>query len=124
MVPRLTAWVGLTAVIILAHKPHWESGNPQATPRHFLSELSNIGRQFIPSEPIIIFAVLQVAGHPAKKPSVWIKRVEFVRRYQKIKEFWLPLKAESITQVRIFGKNILAIDWLCCTNLSEELQMQ
>jgi hypothetical protein len=73
--------------------------------------LSNIGRQFIPSEPIIIFAVLQVAGHPAKKTSVWIKRVEFVRRYQKIKEFWLPLKTESITQVRIFGKNILAIDY-------------
>jgi len=37
--------------------------------------------------------------------------VEFVRRYQKIKEFWLPLKTESITQVRIFGKNILAIDY-------------
>jgi hypothetical protein len=73
--------------------------------------LSNIGRQFIPSEPIIIFAVLQVAGHPAKKTSVWIKRVEFVRRYQKIKEFWLPLKTEYITQVRIFGKNILAIDY-------------
>jgi len=37
--------------------------------------------------------------------------VEFVRRYQKIKEFWLPLKTESITQVRILGKNILAIDY-------------
>jgi hypothetical protein len=73
--------------------------------------LSNIGRQFIPSEPIIIFAVVQVADQPAKKPSVWIKRVGFVRRYQKIKEIWLPLKTESITQVRIFGKNILAIDY-------------
>jgi hypothetical protein len=72
--------------------------------------LSNIGRQFIPSEPIIIFAVVQVAGQPAKKTSAWIKRVEFVRRYQRIKEFWLSLKTEYITQVRIFGKNILAID--------------
>jgi hypothetical protein len=57
------------------------------------------------------FAVVQIAGQPAKNPSVWIKRVEFVRRYQKIKEFWLPLKNESITQVRIFGKNVLTIDY-------------
>ncbi len=57
------------------------------------------------------FALVQVAGQPAKNPSVWIKRVEFVRRYQKLKEFWLPRKNESITQVRIFGKNILTIDY-------------
>jgi hypothetical protein len=57
------------------------------------------------------FAIVKVAGQPAKKPSVWISRVEFVRRYQKIKEFWLPLKNESITQVRFFGKNILTIDY-------------
>jgi hypothetical protein len=57
------------------------------------------------------FALVRVAGQPAKNPSVWIKRVDFVRRYQKIKEFWLPLKNESITQVRMFGKNILTIDY-------------
>ncbi len=57
------------------------------------------------------FALVQVAGQPAKNPSVWIKRVEFARRYQKLKEFWLPLKNESVTQVRMFGKNILTIDY-------------
>lgn len=57
------------------------------------------------------FALVQIAGQPAKPPSVWIKHVEFVRRYQKLKEFWLPLKNESVTQVRIFGKNILTIDY-------------
>lgn len=57
------------------------------------------------------FAVVQVAGQPTQKPSVWIKRVEFVRRYQKLKEFWLPLKNESITQVRMVGMNILTIDY-------------
>lgn len=57
------------------------------------------------------FAFVQVVGQPAKNPSVWIKRVEFARRYQKLKEFWLPLKNESITQVRMFGKNILTIDY-------------
>lgn len=57
------------------------------------------------------YAFVQVAGQPAKNPSIWIKRVEFVRRYQKLEEFWLPLKNESITQVRIFGNNILTIDY-------------
>ncbi|MBI3951695.1 MAG: hypothetical protein HY314_14695 [Acidobacteria bacterium] len=57
------------------------------------------------------FAIVKIAGRPAKNPSFWIKRVEFVRRYQKIGEFWLSLKDESITQVRIFGKNILTIDY-------------
>lgn len=57
------------------------------------------------------FALVQVAGQPAKNPSVWIKRVDFSRRYQKLKEFWLPLKNESITHVRLFGKNILTIDY-------------
>jgi hypothetical protein len=57
------------------------------------------------------FAIVKIAGQPAKNPSFWIKRVEFVRRYQKLGEFWLPLKDESITQVRIFGKNILTIDY-------------
>jgi hypothetical protein len=57
------------------------------------------------------FAIVKIAGQPAKNPSFWIKRVEFVRRYQKIGEFWLPLKDESMTQVRIFGTNILTIDY-------------
>jgi hypothetical protein len=57
------------------------------------------------------FAVVQIAGQPAKKPSFWINRVDFVRRNQKIGEFWLPLKDESITQVKISGKNILTIDY-------------
>jgi hypothetical protein len=57
------------------------------------------------------FAIAKIEGQPAKKPSFWIKRVEFVRRYQKIGPFWLPLKDESTTQVRIFGTNILTIDY-------------
>lgn len=57
------------------------------------------------------FAVVQIAGQPAKNPSFWINRVDFVRRYQKLGEFWLPLKDESITQVKIAGKNILTIDY-------------
>ncbi|MDX2034973.1 MAG: outer membrane lipoprotein-sorting protein [Blastocatellia bacterium] len=57
------------------------------------------------------FAIVQVAGQPTQNPSYWIKRVEFVRRNQKINEFWLPLKSESITHVRLFGKHTLTIDY-------------
>ncbi len=56
------------------------------------------------------FAIVKIAGHPAKNPSFWLKRVDFVRRYQKIGEFWLPLKDETITELRIHGKKILTID--------------
>ena len=37
--------------------------------------------------------------------------MDFVRRYQKIGEFWLPLKDESTTQVRVFGKNTLTTEY-------------
>ncbi len=57
------------------------------------------------------FAVVKIAGQPAKNPSFWIKRVEFVRRYQKVGDFWLPLQDQSTTQVRIFGAHILTIDY-------------
>jgi hypothetical protein len=57
------------------------------------------------------FAVVQIVGQPAKNPSFWTKRVDFVRRNQKIGEFWMPLKDESMTQVRIFGKHILTVDY-------------
>lgn len=56
------------------------------------------------------FAIVKIAGRPAKNPSFWITRVDFVRRYQKVGEFWLPLQDESITHVRLYGKKILTID--------------
>lgn len=57
------------------------------------------------------FAIVRITGQPAKSPSFWIKRVDFVRRYQKVGNFWLPLKDESTSQVRIFGTQILTIDY-------------
>ena len=57
------------------------------------------------------FSIVRIAGQPAKSPSFWISRVEFVRNYQKVGEFWLPARNESQTQVRFFGRNILTIDY-------------
>jgi outer membrane lipoprotein-sorting protein len=55
------------------------------------------------------FAIVKIAGEPAKSPSFWIKRASFVRQYQRIGGNWLPLKDETVAQVRIFGENTLTI---------------
>lgn len=57
------------------------------------------------------FAIARIAGHPARNPSFWLKRVDFVRQYQRIGEFWLPSKDESVNQVKIFGKKLLTIEY-------------
>jgi hypothetical protein len=57
------------------------------------------------------FAIVKVAGHLAKSPSHWIKRVDFVRQYQKIDGFWLPVRQRSIAKVRLYGTKILTIDY-------------
>lgn len=56
------------------------------------------------------FGIVKIAGHPARKLSFWIERVDFVRRYQKIGPFWLPQRDETIATVRLKGKKILTID--------------
>lgn len=57
------------------------------------------------------FAIVKIAGHLAKSPSFWIKRVDFVRQYQKIDGFWLLLREEANTNVRIYGNESLTIDY-------------
>jgi len=56
------------------------------------------------------YAVVRIAGHPAKKLSFWIERADFVREYQKIDGFWLSKKDETFVQVRMYGQKILTID--------------
>jgi hypothetical protein len=56
------------------------------------------------------FAVARIEGHPAKKPSFWINRADFVREYQKVDEFWLPLRDETQVEVKIYGKRVLTIE--------------
>ena len=56
------------------------------------------------------FAVVKIAGHPAKKPSFWINRAEFVRQYQRIAGFWLPFRDETSVEVKIYGKKVFTID--------------
>jgi len=56
------------------------------------------------------FAVVKIAGHPAKKLSFWVTRADFVRQYEKIGDFWLPARDETFVEVRLYGKKILSID--------------
>jgi len=55
------------------------------------------------------FAVARIEGHPAANLSFWIKSADFVRDYEKVAGFWLPLKDETVVQVRMYGKKILTI---------------
>jgi hypothetical protein len=56
------------------------------------------------------FAIAKTTGHPAKNPSFWIHHVEFVRQYQRIDDFWLPFRDETIVDRRIHGRKIFAVD--------------
>jgi hypothetical protein len=57
------------------------------------------------------FAVVRIAGHPARNPSFWIKRVEWVRDYRKVDGFWLPVRDNTVAHIRIFGEKRLTIDY-------------
>jgi hypothetical protein len=54
---------------------------------------------------------VKVTGRPAKKPSFWIKHVDFVREYQKVNQFWLPSSDKAIADIRFFGRRTLTIDY-------------
>jgi hypothetical protein len=56
------------------------------------------------------FAVVKIAGHPAKKPSFWINRADFVRQYQRIAGFWLPFRDETSVEVKMYGRRVFTID--------------
>jgi hypothetical protein len=55
------------------------------------------------------YAVARVQGELVKLPSFWTRRVEYLRDYQKVGEFWLPLRDESVSQILIFGRSTLTI---------------
>ena len=56
------------------------------------------------------FAIAKIAGHPAKKPSFWINRADFVRQYQRIDGFWLPCRDETSVEVKMYGRRMFTVD--------------
>jgi hypothetical protein len=56
------------------------------------------------------FAVVKIAGHPAKRPSFWINRADFVRQYQKVDGFWLPYRDETSVEAKMYGRRAFTVD--------------
>jgi len=56
-------------------------------------------------------AVVQIEGQPAKNPSFWVRNVHFVRSYRKIGGYWLPRQDTSVSDVRLFGRRTLTIQY-------------
>ena len=57
------------------------------------------------------FAIVKLEGEPARSLSLWVVKAHLVREYQKIGEFWLPLKDATHAQMRLVGEYILQIDY-------------
>jgi hypothetical protein len=78
-----------------------------AIPKHKQTDLFE-GKIWIDNKD---FAIVKIAGRLAKNPSFWVKQVDFVRDYQKIDGFWLLSREDVVSAIRIFGKEMLTIDY-------------
>lgn len=56
-------------------------------------------------------AVTRIEGRPAKNPSFWTRRVDFVQLYRKHGDYWFPERNSSATQVFIFGRTTTEIEY-------------
>jgi len=57
------------------------------------------------------FAVCRIEGEPAKNPSMWITKTEIRHKYQKFKDFWLPVENQSVSSLRFGGRATLNISY-------------
>jgi len=57
------------------------------------------------------FAIVRVEGKPAKNPSFWTHSVQFVHTYAKSGAYWFPTQNHTVSDVRIFGKTHLTIEY-------------
>jgi hypothetical protein len=57
------------------------------------------------------FAVTRIQAEPAQNPSFWTKKSEIRHEYQKFGDFWLPVRNESVSYVRLGGVATLTIEY-------------
>jgi hypothetical protein len=57
------------------------------------------------------FAVVRMSGEPQKNPSLWVSHTQIEYRWAKQEGFWLPIRNQSVTDVRLGGKAFLTIDY-------------
>jgi hypothetical protein len=64
------------------------------------------GRIWVDTED---YALARVEGEPAKNPSFWTRKVEFVQQYHKAGAYWFPMATSSETDARMFGRTDVSI---------------
>ena len=57
------------------------------------------------------FAVTRIEAEPAENPSFWTKKSEIHHEYGKVQDFWLPLKNQSVSYIRLGGRATLTIEY-------------
>jgi outer membrane lipoprotein-sorting protein len=57
------------------------------------------------------FAITRMEGSPASNPSFWVKNVEMQYQWTRIGGFWLPVRTDTVTNVRMGGKAVLNITY-------------
>jgi len=56
------------------------------------------------------YAIIKIAGQPARNPSFWVHSVYFVHTYQKVHQFWFASSTHTTSYVRFFGPAELTIE--------------
>lgn len=57
------------------------------------------------------FAVAKIEAEPAQNPSFWTKKSEIHHEYTKVQGFWLPVRNESVSFIRLGGRATLTIEY-------------
>jgi hypothetical protein len=57
------------------------------------------------------FAVTRIEGEPALNPSFWTKKSKIHHEYTKVQGFWLPVRNESVSYIRMGGQATLTIEY-------------
>jgi hypothetical protein len=57
------------------------------------------------------FAVVRIEAEPAQNPSFWTKKSEIHHEYEKVQDFWLPARNQSVSSIRLGGIATLTIEY-------------
>jgi membrane peptidoglycan carboxypeptidase len=57
------------------------------------------------------FAVTHIEVEPTQNPSFWTKKSEIRHEYKKVGAFWLPVRNESVSYIRLGGRATLTIEY-------------
>jgi outer membrane lipoprotein-sorting protein len=67
-----------------------------------------LGKVWVDAED---YGIARIEGTPAQNPSAWVRKTSFVHRYEKMGPFWLAVSTTSSTDVWVFGRTDLHIDY-------------